>query len=335
MLRGDDERSLDAFLDMLTAERGAARNTIDAYRRDLEHLAAFLSTRGRSLAAATPDDLKAYLASLASTGFTPRTAARRLSCLRQFYRHLFAEGRRTDDPTARLSSPRQGRPLPKVLSAAEVKALIDVAAEARGPKGLRLQALIELLYATGLRVSELVALPEAAVARDPAVLVIEGKGGRERLVPLSEPARRAIANYRAVRPSFLPRGRESRWLFPSRGAGGHLTRQQVGLLLKELALAAGLDPTRLSPHVLRHAFASHLLEGGADLRVVQTMLGHADISTTQIYTHVAKARLKALVQTHHPLAGNGAGSVAPGGEAAGTPAARAAAEAIVKRRRQA
>ncbi len=302
MLRGNDGRSLDTFLDMLTAERGAARNTIDAYRRDLEHLAAFLASRSRDLAEATQDDLKAYLASLVTGGFTPRTAARRLSCLRQFYRHLFAEGRRSDDPTARLSSPRQGRPLPKVLSEAEVKALIEAAGEAKGPKGLRLQALIELLYATGLRVSELVALPEAAVARDPAVLVVQGKGDKERLVPLSEPARRTVTAYRAVRPTFLPRGRDSRWLFPSRGAAGHLTRQQVGLLLKELALAAGLDPTRLSPHVLRHAFASHLLEGGADLRVVQTMLGHADISTTQIYTHVAKARLKALVQTHHPLA---------------------------------
>jgi len=322
MLRGDDGRSLDAFLDMLTAERGAARNTIDAYRRDLEHLSGFLATRGRALAAATPDDLKAYLANLTSSGFTPRTAARRLSCLRQYYRHLFAEGRRPDDPTQRLSSPRQGRALPKVLSAEEVKALIAAAAQAKGPKGLRLQALIELLYATGLRVSELVALPEAAVARDPALLVIAGKGGRERLVPLSEPARRAVANYRAVRAVFLPRGRESRWLFPSRGAGGHLTRQQVGLLLKELALTAGLDPKRLSPHVLRHAFASHLLEGGADLRVVQTMLGHADISTTQIYTHVAKARLKALVQTHHPLAQ--------------PPVARPpAAEATLKRRRRA
>ncbi len=302
MLRGNDGRSLDAFLDMLTAERGAARNTIDAYRRDLEHLSAFLAGRGQELATATQEDLKAYLASLTQQGFTPRTAARRLSCLRQFYRHLFAEGRRADDPTSRLTSPRQGRPLPKVLSEDEVKALIAAAGRARGPKGLRLQALIELLYATGLRVSELVALPEAAVARDPAVLVVQGKGDKERLVPLSEPARRAIAAYREARPTFLPRGRESRWLFPSRGAAGHLTRQQVGLLLKELALAAGLDPKRLSPHVLRHAFASHLLEGGADLRVVQTMLGHADISTTQIYTHVAKQRLKTLVQTHHPLA---------------------------------
>lgn len=333
MLRGQDGRSLDAFLDMLTAERGAARNTLDAYRRDLSHLAGFLSGRGRALAEATPDDLKAYLASLESEGFTARTAARRLSCLRQFYRHLFAEGQRGDDPTARLASPRQGRPLPKVLSETEVKALIDAAGRAKGPKGLRLQALIELLYATGLRVSELVALPEAAVARDPAVLVVQGKGGRERLVPLSEPARQAIAAYRAVRATFLPRGRESRWLFPSRGAGGHLTRQQVGLLLKELAQIAGIDPKRLSPHVLRHAFASHLLEGGADLRVVQTMLGHADISTTQIYTHVAKARLKSLVQTHHPLAAHH--PVAPHPQGGSQPARAIAAEAALKRRRQA
>ncbi len=332
MLRGQDGRSLDAFLDMLTAERGAARNTLDAYRRDLEHLAGFLTTRGRALPEATPDDLKAYLASLETEGFTARTAARRLSCLRQFYRHLFAEGQRADDPTARLASPRQGRPLPKVLSESEVKALIDAAARAKGPKGLRLQALIELLYATGLRVSELVALPEAAVARDPAVLVVQGKGGRERLVPLSEPARQAIAAYRAVRSTFLPRGRESRWLFPSRGAGGHLTRQQVGLLLKELAQAAGIDPKRLSPHVLRHAFASHLLEGGADLRVVQTMLGPADISTTQIYTHVAKSRLKTLVQTHHPLASH---HPSPQPLSGNQPTRAVAAEASLKRRRQA
>jgi len=295
------DHSVVGFLEMLAAERGAAQNTLAAYRRDLQHLGAFLAASGGRPTEATADDLKRYLASLAAAGFTPRTAARRLSCLRQFYRHLYAEGRRSDDPTARLMSPRQGRPLPKVLTEDEVSLLIAAAERVPGPKGRRLTALIELLYATGLRVSELVALPEAAVARDPAVLVVTGKGGKERMVPLSEPARRAVAAYRVARRHFLPKGRESRWLFPSRGQGGHLTRQQVGLLLKELAVAAGLDPTRLSPHVLRHAFASHLLEGGADLRAVQTMLGHADISTTQIYTHVARARLKQLVETHHPL----------------------------------
>lgn len=302
MARKRLDAEVDGFLEMLAAERGAAPNTLAAYRRDLSHLGDFLAASGRRPAEAEAGELKDYLASLTSAGFTPRTAARRLSCLRQFYRYLYAEGRRGDDPTTRLMAPRQGRPLPKVLTEAEVAALIEAAMRVPGAKGRRLVALIELLYATGLRVSELVALPEAAVARDPSVLLVAGKGGRERLVPLSDPARRAVAGYLEVRHQFLPKGRQSRWLFPSRGQEGHLTRQQVGLLLKELAVAAGLDPARLSPHVLRHAFASHLLEGGADLRAVQSMLGHADISTTQIYTHVARQRLKRLVEAHHPLA---------------------------------
>jgi integrase/recombinase XerD len=297
------ELAIEAFLEMLAVERGAAPNTLSAYARDLRHVGDFLRRRGRTLVSAQATDLGDYLGWLDKAGFTSRTAARRLSCLRQFYRYLFAESRRSDDPTTRLESPRHGRPLPKVLTESEVGALIDAAHAMPGPKGKRLTALIELLYATGLRVSELVALPEAAVARDAAVMSVAGKGGKERLVPLSEPARNAIATYRAVRERFLPKGRDSRWLFPSRSAGGHLTRQQVGLLLKELAVSAGLDPTRLSPHVLRHAFASHLLEGGADLRAVQSMLGHADISTTQIYTHVTTRHLKRLVESHHPLAG--------------------------------
>ncbi len=294
---------MDLFAEMLSAERGAAANTLESYRRDLGHCAGFLDGRGRDLAKAGTADLRAYLAALDDAGLSPRTAARRLSALRQFYRFLFAEGLRGDDPSAGLDPPRRGRSLPKVLSEAEVEALLEAARGRRGAEGLRLLALIELLYATGLRVSELVCLPLDAVARDPRVLIVRGKGGRERLVPLSEPARRAVAEYRADRGRFLAGGSESRWLFPSRGAAGHLTRHRVAQLLKDLALEAGIAPERVSPHVLRHAFASHLLDHGADLRSVQKMLGHADISTTQIYTHVLDERLKALVRDHHPLGG--------------------------------
>jgi integrase/recombinase XerD len=242
----------------------------------------------------------------------PRTAARRLSTLRQFHRFLFGEGLRADDPTAGLDSPRQGRTLPKVLSETEVEALLAAARARPGAAGARLVALLELLYATGLRVSELVALPAAAAARDPRVLIVTGKGGKERMVPLSEPARDALKRYRAAAgkrergasteaPAAPAPRAPGKWLFPSRGAAGHLTRQRVAQLLKELAVAAGIDPAKVSPHVLRHAFASHLLDHGADLRAVQMMLGHADISTTQIYTHVLDARLKALVRDRHPL----------------------------------
>jgi integrase/recombinase XerD len=235
----------------------------------------------------------------------PRTAARRLSALRQFHRFLNGEGVRPDDPTAALDSPRQGRPLPKYLSEAEVDALL-VASRARpGPDGVRLVALLELLYATGLRVSELVGLPLAAIARDRRLLSVRGKGNKERLVPLSEPAREALAAWLPLRQAALGPGSMSRWLFPSRSRQGHLTRHRFGQLLKELAIAAGLDPAKVSPHVLRHAFATHLLAHGADLRSVQRLLGHADISTTQIYTHVLEDRLRALVHEHHPLAKQG------------------------------
>lgn len=242
----------------------------------------------------------------------PRTLARRLSAMRQFFRFLVSDGTRADDPTAGLDPPRLGRPLPKILSEAEVARLIAAAAGWPDEEGARLRALLELLYATGLRVSELVGLPLAAAQRDPRFLLVRGKGGKERVVPLSAPARQALAAYLECRGRFLPQNRRprtkladtktARWLFPSRGADGHLTRQRCGQLLKELALAAGLDPARLSPHVLRHAFASHLLDHGADLRSVQQMLGHADIATTQIYTHVQSERLRRLVETAHPLA---------------------------------
>jgi len=303
-------RHLDAFLEMLVAERGAAANTIAAYRRDLDDFAAFMAYRGLAVEAAGTDDLRDYLGAMAAAGLSARTAARRLSALRQFHKFLFAEAVRRDDPTAALESPRRSRPLPKVLTVDEVDALLAAARARSGAEGERLVALLETLYATGLRVSELVALPLAAVSRDQRFLIVRGKGDKERAVPLSEPARSAIDAYRANRHAFLKPKQESRWLFPSRGASGHLTRHRFAQLLKELAIAAGLEPARVSPHVLRHAFATHLLEHGADLRSVQQMLGHADISTTQIYTHVLEERLKALVQGHHPLArrsGRGSG----------------------------
>ena len=254
------------------------------------------------LQAADAASLHAYLASAAAARLAPRTLARRISAIRQFYKFLVVEGFRCDDPTTQLDTPRLGRVLPKILSEAEIRSLIAAAQALPGDEGIRLRCIIELLYATGLRVSELVTLPLAAGRRDPRFLLISGKGGKERVVPLSEPSRLALAGYLECRERFLRDMRPSRWLFPSRGARGHLTRQRTGQMLKELAVKAGLEPDRLSPHVLRHAFASHLLDHGADLRSVQQMLGHADIVTTQIYTHVLTDRLRTLVETAHPLA---------------------------------
>jgi integrase/recombinase XerD len=295
-------RHLEAFLEMLTAERGAARLTIAAYRNDLHAVERFLATRKTGIAAAAEADLHAYLAAPMTLQLAPRSLARRLSAIRQFYKFLVVDGVRADDPTVNLDTPRLGRPLPKLLSEAEVEALLATAREWPGSEGTRVLCLVELLYATGLRVSELVSLPHAATLRDPRFLLVRGKGGRERVVPLGEPVRLALADYLLCRARFLPDDRPSRWLFPSRGGIGHLSRQRCGQLLKELAARAGLAPARLSPHVLRHAFASHLLDHGADLRSVQQMLGHADIATTQIYTHVLSERLRLLVHTSHPLA---------------------------------
>ena len=300
--RPADLRHVEAFLEMLVAERAAAANTIAAYRRDILGFASFLAKRGTAPEGASADDVRAYLAAASRTGINPRTAARRLSTLRQFHRFLASENIRPDDPTASIDSPKRGRALPKIMGEAEVEALLNAAANREGAEGARLCALLEVLYSTGLRVSELVGLPLAALGRDPRFMVVRGKGGKERMVPVGEKAEAALARYREARPHFLRGGRESKWLFPSRGAGGHLTRQRFAQLLKELALEAGLTPSKLSPHVLRHAFATHLLNRGADLRSVQRLLGHADISTTQIYTHVLDDRLKSLVQTHHPLA---------------------------------
>jgi integrase/recombinase XerD len=293
---------IEAFLEMLAAERGAARNTIDSYRRDLADVESFLARRDRAIEAGTAEDLRDYLAALSANGATSSTAARRLSALRQFFRFLYAEGARPDDPTATIDSPRRGRPLPKLLSEEEVSRLLERARAKRGPEGLRLTALLETLYATGMRVSELVSLPLSAIGRDPRYILIRGKGGKERLVPLSDPARDALTAYKAVRSQFCRSGAESPYLFPSRGGSGYLTRHRFAQLLKQLSVEAGIAPSKVSPHVLRHAFATHLLNRGADLRSVQQMLGHADIATTQIYTHVLDERLKSLVETHHPLA---------------------------------
>jgi len=295
---------LERFLEMLQAERNIARNTYEAYRRDLEDLTGFLARRGADLGGADAASLRAYLHGLARAGMAPRSQARRLSALRQFYKFLAAEGLRRDDPTATLDGPKLGRALPKLLDEGEVVRLIEATAMLpAGAERARLVLLLELLYGAGLRVSELVGLPLSALLRDARVLVLRGKGAKERMVPLGEPVRAALANYLEHRDAFLIRKRPSPWLFPSRGRQGHLTRQRITQLLKDLAARAGIDPARLSPHVLRHAFATHLLDHGADLRSVQKMLGHADIATTQIYTHVAGERLARLVETHHPLAG--------------------------------
>jgi integrase/recombinase XerD len=295
-------REAEAFIEMLSAERGTSKNTEAAYSADLKNLEAFLARRKQKPVTANADALRAYLKSLDYLGMTPRTVARRLSVIRQFFRFLLAERLREGDPASTLDSPRLGRSLPKVLSREEVDRLIDATRSKDESDGGRMATLLEILYATGLRVSELVTLPLAAVERDPTVLVVRGKGDKERLVPLSDPARMAIVSWLHVRAALLAEDEPSRFLFPSRGRTGHLTRQRFAQLLKEAALAADIDPARVSPHVLRHAFASHLLAGGADLRSVQLMLGHADIATTQIYTHVLDEKLRSLVQDKHPLA---------------------------------
>jgi integrase/recombinase XerD len=295
--------STEAFLEMMAVERGAAANTLDAYRRDLADYEGFLGARGLSAQAADAAAVRAWLGGLSAAGMASATMARRLSAVRQLHRFLFLEGARPDDPTQTIEGPRLRRPLPRLLERAEIEALIAAAREVPGAPGLRLTACLELLYASGLRATELVALPLSALAPDRRFLVVLGKGGKERMVPVGGAAAAALEAYLEVRAQFLGRRSKGRaYLFPSRSDAGHLTRQRLSQLLKELALGAGLDPARLSPHVLRHAFASHLLAGGADLRALQLMLGHADIATTQIYTHVQGERLAAVVQAHHPLA---------------------------------
>ncbi|HSF95794.1 MAG TPA: site-specific tyrosine recombinase XerD [Thermohalobaculum sp.] len=300
---------IEPFLEALGAERGAAANTLAAYRRDLTDFCGWLARAGHRAEAAERPQIEDYLAALEAAGLSPATRARRLSAVRQFYRFALSEGWRADDPAARIGGPRPKRPLPGTLSVAQVDRLLEAARTrpATVAKRARLVCLMELLYATGLRVSELVSLPASAARGNPRMLLVTGKGGRERMVPLSQPARGALSEWLAMRDAAEAErrragARPSPWLFPSRGRGGHLTRVGFYLALKELAVAAGLDPSQLSPHTLRHAFATHLLANGADLRAIQQLLGHADVSTTEIYTHVLDERLKALVLEKHPLA---------------------------------
>ncbi len=309
-----DAKLTSLFLDMLAAEQGAGVNTLDAYRRDLTDFSEFLTHAGQNFAGAETQALRDYLADLDSRGFKSSSVARRLSAMRHLFRFLLNERVRSDDPAAILSGPKRGRGLPKVLSISDVDRMLTRAQEltrtdvspAQRLRALRLYCLLEVLYATGLRVSELVSLPLSAARRDARMIVVRGKGNKERLVPLNEASRQAMADYLAamevMKPEKKKNAASSKWLFPSFGESGHLTRQHFARDLKELAAASGLAPRLVSPHVLRHAFASHLLHNGADLRIVQTLLGHTDISTTQIYTHVVEERLKSLVRDLHPLA---------------------------------
>ncbi len=309
-MRDNSEHTIELFLEMQSAERGAAHNTLEAYGRDLEHFEAFTRTTGTKMSEMATQQIRDYLGELSDEGLAVSTRSRKLSAVRQYYRFLFIEGLRKDDPASDISAPKKARSLPKTLTVDEVDHLLEVAAhEAKTATGrkqmpaIRLNCLLELLYATGLRVTELVSLPKTFMQADEHMIMVKGKGGRERLVPLNGAARRAVAAYMA---HMKERGKKfeqgSPFLFPSTGADGHLTRQRLVQELKLLAKKAGLEAKNISPHVLRHAFASHLLERGADLRSVQQLLGHADISTTQIYTHVLDERLRQLVNDHHPLA---------------------------------
>ena len=304
-----DATLIGLFLDMLASERGARANTLSAYRNDLADFLDFLAGARQTIAKADSDRVRSYLGLLTQRGLQSSSVARKLSAIRQLYRFLYAEGLRKDDPSAAIEGPKRGHTLPRVLSIAEVDRLLSCARAdgeeaSHSPterlRAIRLHCLMEVLYATGLRVSELVSLPASAARRDERMLIVRGKGGKERLVPLNESAKRAMTDYLALRKEAG--AGESKWLFPSFGASGHLSRQHFARDLKLLAAAAGIKTDRISPHVLRHAFASHLLQNGADLRVVQTLLGHSDISTTQIYTHVLQQRLKSLVRDLHPLA---------------------------------
>jgi integrase/recombinase XerD len=305
--------TVEGFLNTLASERNAAQNTVFAYQRDLADIAKYLEERNTTIDKARTDDLRQYLSHLSSLPdkgihgtVAVRTIARRLSAMRQYFQYLIGENNRKDDPTSTIESPKQIRTLPKVLSEDEVSNLITTAAKKKGPDGKRLIALLEVLYATGLRVSELVGLPVAAISADRRTIIIKGKSGKERAMPLSEPARRALNAYLDARHLFILPGRETvqkKWLFPSRTSEkGHLTRQRFAQILKDLGDDAGMAEGAVSPHVLRHAFATHMLSRGADLRSVQKMLGHADIATTQIYTHLLSDKLKEMVKEHHPLA---------------------------------
>lgn len=299
---------IESFLEMQLAERGASTNTIAAYQRDLTEFFGFLKRRKLDALSIDRSGLEAYLTTLKKLDRAPSTSARKLSCLRQFFAFLYSEKHRADNPALTVASPKQGRSLPKVLTQEDILKLLRTAHDNPTPDGRRMTALLEVLYASGLRVSELVSLKTAQLQKIPnsksyaPYLLVKGKGSKERIAPLNEAALQAVDDYLHVRPVFLSKNEKSPWLFPSSGAEGHLTRQRFGQLLKELALKANIDPAKLSPHTLRHSFATHLLEGGADLRVIQELLGHSDISTTQIYTHVSQKRLHDMVNEKHPLA---------------------------------
>ncbi|WP_417588364.1 tyrosine recombinase [Pararhodobacter oceanensis] len=305
----DDARSISTFLEAIAAETSAARNTLLAYGRDLRHAAEWLADQQVTLATADAAAIETYLVALDGEGLSRATRARRLSSLKQFYRFAYDEGWRSDNPTLRIDGPGRSARLPGTLTQDEVAQMLDVARNhgADAATKARNACLFELLYATGLRATELVSLPDSALRGAPQMMMVRGKGGKDRLVPLSDPARAAVAIWLVHRDKAEDQARAkgkpvSKFLFPARGAKGHMTRERFFLLVKEVAASAGLDPTRVSPHVLRHAFATHLLAGGADLRVIQTLLGHADLSSTEIYTHVLDERLRALVMEHHPLA---------------------------------
>ena len=303
-----DSRYFEQFMEMMVAERGASKNTVDAYRRDLTDFSVFIIKKSTNVLAVDRALVEQFLTHLSRAGIAARTVARKLSALRQLFEFLYSEKLRADNPTATIATPRMGRQLPKTLELNHVSALLEAARGDSSPKGIRLQAMMELLYGAGLRVSELVGLKLSAlqvkdggktVSTD--FLVIRGKGNKERLVPVHGKARDALSRYLEVRQVFLTDKNPSSYLFPYHRAEGYITRQQFGVMLKELAVKAHIDPETLSPHTLRHSFASHLLEGGADLRVIQELLGHSDISTTQIYTHVAGERLQKTVRENHPL----------------------------------
>jgi len=296
------ENLVERFLEMISAEQGASPRTIEAYGRDLAALLVFLQDKNDDVTACDGTRLRSFVADLGARGLAPATISRKISTVRQFFKFLLLDGLREEDPSLLLDAPRRGRSLPRILSNRDVEALLHQTRDMEGPDGLRASAMLELLYACGLRVSELVGLPLTSVDLDTELVLVAGKGGRQRYVPIGESATDALKAYLGTRTSFLPHSEESPWLFPSRGRSGHLSRQRFAQILDDLAVKAGIDPRRVSPHVLRHAFATHLLANGADLRAVQQMLGHADISTTQIYTHVLEERLKQTVTAHHPLA---------------------------------
>ena len=292
---------IDIFIEMMAVERGASKNTISAYLRDLREFEVFMSRRNRDIESVNSKNIQDYLVQLKIKGRSPATHARKLSVLRGFYQFLYADRQRDDDPSLRIDNPRIGRSLPKYLSENEVVLLLDSARGQSGSSGVRMVALLEIIYATGVRVSELVGLPLAAISSDRKMLLVRGKGNKERMVPLTNPAILATSEYLKLRHFFLTKEVPSLYLFPSRAKDGHLTRAGFGLLLKDIATLAGIDPKRVSPHVLRHSFASHMLANGADLRTLQQLLGHEDISTTQIYTHILEDRLRDLVLQSHPL----------------------------------